>query len=111
MPSDIAAEIEALHQMTTGGLAERYETLHGQPSRTRHRAHLVRRIAGRIQDKLTRDLTEGTWTRTAEHGGTPVVRAMAPNDAFGFDLAHLRLRVESRASWGWRGLDGIAARR
>jgi hypothetical protein len=35
--------------MTTSELAERYEELHGQPVRTRHRAYLIRKIAWRIQ--------------------------------------------------------------
>jgi len=34
MPGDIAKEIDALQQMTTGDLAERYEELYGQPVRT-----------------------------------------------------------------------------
>ena len=46
---DSAAEIATLDQMSTGGLAERYAKLHGQPCRTRHRAYLIRKIAWRIQ--------------------------------------------------------------
>ena len=49
MTTPIAREIDALHRMTTGELAERYEKLHGQPVRTRHRAYLIRKIAWRIQ--------------------------------------------------------------
>ena len=52
MPKDIAAEIKALQKMTTGELAERYEELHGQPVRTRHRAYLIRKIAWRIVPDL-----------------------------------------------------------
>lgn len=40
MPGDIANEIDALQQMTTSELAERYQQLHGQPVRTpRDRGH------------------------------------------------------------------------
>jgi len=49
MPGDIAKEIDALQQMTTSELADRYEELHGQPVRTRHRAYLIRKVAWRIQ--------------------------------------------------------------
>ena len=35
MPGDIAKEIDALQQMTTSELADRYEELYGQPVRTR----------------------------------------------------------------------------
>lgn len=41
MPGDIAKEIDALQQMTTSELADRYQQLHGQPVRTRHRAYLI----------------------------------------------------------------------
>lgn len=70
MPSDIAAEIEALHQMTTGELAERYETLHGQPSRTRHRAYLIRKIAWRIQPPQVSALKHEAVVPAAGDGGT-----------------------------------------
>ena len=49
MDTDIAEQIDDLQTMTTGELAERYEELHGQPCRTRHRAYLIRKIAWRIQ--------------------------------------------------------------
>ena len=49
MPGDIAKEIDALQQMTTSALADRYEELYGQPVRTRHRAYLIRKVAWRIQ--------------------------------------------------------------
>jgi len=78
MPNDIKAEIEALHQMTTGELAERYETLHGQPSRTRHRAYLIRKIAWRIQANAEGDLTERARKRAAELADDADVRVMAP---------------------------------
>ena len=42
MPADIAKEIDALQQLTTSELAKRYQQLHGQPVRTRHRAYLIR---------------------------------------------------------------------
>ena len=37
---DIATEMAALDRMSTGDLAGRYEELHGQPCRTRHKAYL-----------------------------------------------------------------------
>jgi hypothetical protein len=46
---DIATEIAALDQISTGDLAERYAELHGQPCRTHHRAYLIRKIAWRLQ--------------------------------------------------------------
>ncbi|HEB61447.1 MAG TPA: DUF2924 domain-containing protein, partial [Phycisphaeraceae bacterium] len=66
MTTPIAREIDALHRMTTGELAERYEQLHGQPVRTRHRAYLIRKIAWRIQANAEGDLTERARRRAAE---------------------------------------------
>ena len=43
MDTDIAEQIDDLQTMTTGELAERYEELHGQPCRTRHKAYLMRK--------------------------------------------------------------------
>ncbi|HIB68148.1 MAG TPA: DUF2924 domain-containing protein, partial [Phycisphaerales bacterium] len=45
----VEAEIAELQEMTTGQLAEKYEQLHGQPTRTRHRQYLIRKNAWRIQ--------------------------------------------------------------
>ena len=76
--NDIAAEIAALGQMTTGELAERYTELHGQPCRTRHRAYLVRKIAWRIQANAEGDLSERARKRAAELANDADVRVMAP---------------------------------
>jgi len=78
MPNDIAAEIDALHRMTTSELAERYEDLHGQPVRTRHRAYLIRKIAWRIQANAEGDLTERARKRAAELADDADIRVMAP---------------------------------
>ena len=36
MPTDIEAELDALHEMTTGELAELYRELHGHPPVASH---------------------------------------------------------------------------
>ena len=46
---DIEAEVAALHQMTVDELRRRYAAMMGEPSRSRHKEHLLRRIAWRIQ--------------------------------------------------------------
>lgn len=78
MPSDIAKEIDALQQMTTSELAERYQQLHGQPVRTRHRAYLIRKVAWRIQANAEGGLTERARRRAAELANDADVRVMAP---------------------------------
>ncbi|MBN2583227.1 MAG: DUF2924 domain-containing protein [Planctomycetes bacterium] len=75
---EIAAQLAALDGMTTGELAERYETLHGQPCRTRHRAYLIRKVAWRIQANAEGDLSERARRRAAELADDAEVRVMAP---------------------------------
>lgn len=78
MPGDIAKEIEALQQLTTSELAERYEELYGQPVRTRHRAYLIRKVAWRIQANAEGDLSERARQRAAGLADDADVRVMAP---------------------------------
>jgi hypothetical protein len=78
MPPDIATEINDLQTMTTSDLADRYEELHGQPCRTRHRAYLIRKIAWRIQANAEGDLSERARKRAAELADDADVRVMAP---------------------------------
>jgi len=75
---DVATELAALDQMTTGDLAERYKELHGQPCRTRHRAYLIRKIAWRIQANAEGDLSERARNRAAELADDADIRVMAP---------------------------------
>ena len=78
MPGDIAKEIDALQEMTTSELAERYQQLHGQPVRTRHRAYLIRKVAWRIQANAEGDLSERARRRAAELANDADVRVMPP---------------------------------
>ena len=78
MSTDIINEIDDLQRMTTGELADRYEELHGQPCRTRHRAYLIRKIAWRIQANAEGDLSERARKRAAELADDAEVRVMAP---------------------------------
>jgi len=78
MTNTIASEIDALQRMTTNELLERYAELHGQPSRTRHRTYLIRKIAWRIQANAEGDLSERARKRAAELADDADIRVMAP---------------------------------
>lgn len=75
---DLATELDALDQMSTGELAKRYEELHGQPCRTRHRTYLIRKIAWRIQANAEGDISERARRRAAELAHDADVRVMPP---------------------------------
>ena len=47
----ITEEIQALRAMPVAELVERYEAVFGKPPRTKHREHLWRRIAWKIQEQ------------------------------------------------------------
>lgn len=78
MPTTMESEIEALRRMTTDELADRYEELHHQPTRTRHREYLIRKIAWRMQALVEGDLSERARKRAAELANDAEVRVMAP---------------------------------
>ncbi len=75
---NVAMELAALDQMSTGDLAARYRELHGQPCRTRHRAYLIRKVAWRIQANAEGDLTERARGRATELADDAEIRVMAP---------------------------------
>jgi hypothetical protein len=75
---DIATEIAALDQISTGDLAERYAELHGQPCRTHHRAYLIRKIAWRLQANAEGDLSERARRRATELADDAEVRSWRP---------------------------------
>ncbi len=50
-PKSIADEIAELRRMPVAGLVERYEAAFGKPPRVKHREHLWRKIAWKIQER------------------------------------------------------------
>lgn len=96
----VEAEIAELQEMTTGQLAEKYEQLHGQPTRTRHRQYLIRKNAWRIQANAFGGLSERAKRRAAELANDADIRVMAPKTLVcppqGGDSSTRTLRMASR---------------
>ena len=65
MKLDIERKVAALQRMSTGQLCERYAELFGEPTRSRHRTSLIRKIAGQLQALVE----GGLATRTAAVNG------------------------------------------
>lgn len=78
MPPTTAEKIDALTQLTTGELIDRYAELFGQPVRTRHRGYLLRKLAWRIQALAEGDLTQRARHRAEELACDADVRLMPP---------------------------------
>lgn len=55
---DVPAQLAALHDMTVDQLRERWLVLYGQPTASRNKAHLRKRLAWRIQEVAEGGLTQ-----------------------------------------------------
>jgi hypothetical protein len=78
MKLDIEREVAALRRMSTGQLCERYAELFGEPTRTRHRTYLIRKIAWKLQALVEGDLSERARRRAAELAHGTELRVMPP---------------------------------
>jgi len=78
MKLDIEREVAALQRMSTGQLCERYAELFGEPTRTRHRTYLVRKIAWKLQALVEGDLSERARRRADELARGTELRVMPP---------------------------------
>ena len=80
MMSEIEQEVAAMRQMSVRQVRARYVDVFGEPPRSRHRVHLVRRIAWRMQALAEGDLTERARRRAAELARDADLRLGAPRE-------------------------------
>jgi hypothetical protein len=66
MKQDLAAELAALERLSVAELQARFEELVGEPSRSRNRRHLIRRVSWWTQLRHHRE--EERWERVRERG-------------------------------------------
>jgi DUF2924 family protein len=78
--SRIKKEIAALRQMTVAQLRNRYEDIFGQQPRSRHKEHLLRRIAWKIQAISEGDLSERARLRAAALADDACMRLSIPRN-------------------------------
>ena len=78
MTLDIDQQITALRQMTVPQLRIQHQELFGEPPRSAHKQHLVRRIVWRIQALAEGDLSERARRRAAELACDADLRIRAP---------------------------------
>jgi len=71
-------KIDALGDMTTGELQEKYLEVYGEPARTRNKPFLIKRIAWRIQALEEGDLSERARKRAMEIANDADLRVRAP---------------------------------
>jgi len=73
-------ELALLDDMTVGQLRHRYADVFGEPTRSRHRQYLVRRIAWRLQANTEGGLSQRALRRAEELAGHADVRLTPPKD-------------------------------
>jgi len=79
----IRNEIEKLRRGTVAELRERYRAIFGEETGSRHREHLFRKIAWRLQAIEEGDLSERGRTRAKEIACDADLRVVAPRGFFG----------------------------
>lgn len=65
---DVPSQLAALEGMNVPALAEKYRELYGEPTRSRNKAYLRKRLAWRIQELAEGGLSEGALARIAQLG-------------------------------------------
>lgn len=82
MDKGILMEVESLRRASVAGLREKYREVFQQETRSRHREHLFRKIAWRLQALAEGGLTERARGRAAEIANDADLRIIAPRDFF-----------------------------
>jgi len=86
----VLVEIEKLRREDLGAMRQKYREVFGEETRCRHREHLFRRIAWRLQALSEGDLTERARERAKELARDADLRIIAPRDFFTVEGAPVR---------------------
>ena len=78
MALNIKKEVARLRRMTLAELRVRFAEVFGEATRSRHKPHLIRRIAWKLQALVEGDLSERARKRAAELAADTDVRLTAP---------------------------------
>jgi len=78
MAVNIGKEVAAMQRMTVAELRGKYAEVFGEETRSRHKKHLIRRIAWRLQANEEGDLSERARRRAAELAADSDVRLTPP---------------------------------
>ena len=78
----VLMEVENLRRATLAGLREKYREVFQEETRSRHREHLFRQIAWRLQALAEGDLSERARGRAREIARDADLRTVAPTDFF-----------------------------
>ena len=82
MDKAILMEVESLRRASAASLREKYREVFQQETRSRHREHLFRKIAWRLQALAEGDLSERARDRARKIANDADLRIIAPRDFF-----------------------------
>lgn len=77
-PDDMPATVKALGRLTVPELKQRYAEVFGEPTRTNHKQHLIKRIVWRMQALREGGLSERARRRALELADDAEIRLSAP---------------------------------
>jgi len=87
MKPAIAKQIEGLRDMTLAELRERYQEVFGEPTTCRHKIHLQKRVAWRLQANEEGGLSERALRRVEELANEADLRMLTPKHSKGLAAA------------------------
>jgi hypothetical protein len=97
MDNAVLMEIEKLRRASLAALREKFREVFQEEARSRHREHLFRRIAWRLQALAEGDLTERARRRAQEIAQDADLRKVAPRDFFTIEGATVQTtRADNR---------------
>ncbi|MFO7897891.1 MAG: DUF2924 domain-containing protein [Planctomycetota bacterium] len=79
MTPEVAKDVTALADMTIGELRDKYAEVFDEPTTSRHKDHLRKRIAWGLQARAEGGLSERAKRRAEELADEPALRLRAPN--------------------------------
>src|SRR5258708_18065319 len=82
MDTAVLREMESLRRASMTDLRKKYQEVFQEETRCRHREHLFRRIAWRLQALAEGDLSERARTRAQQIAQDGELRINAPRDLF-----------------------------
>ena len=91
MDNAVLLEIEKLRRASLAALREKYREVFQEETRTRHREHLFRRIAWRLQALAEGDLSARARGRALETARDADLRMVAPRDFFAVNGEAIRI--------------------
>ena len=97
MEPSVLIEVEKLRRASLAALRQKYGEVFQEETRCRHRQHLFRRIAWRLQALAEGDLTQRARQRASQIARDADLRTVAPRDFLGVGGTQVQTAPGDRA--------------